>query len=39
MSEDDFRAAVKRIRERMDREKKEAGDDKTKAQSPIIPDL
>jgi hypothetical protein len=38
MSEDDFRAAVKRIRERMDREKKEAGDDKTKAQSPIIPD-
>jgi hypothetical protein len=37
MSEDDFRAAVKRIRERMDREKKEAGDDKTKAQSPIIP--
>ena len=38
MSEDDFRAAVKRIRERMDREKKEAQDDKTKAQSPIIPD-
>ena len=38
MSEDDFRAAVKRIRERMDREKKDAQDDKAKAQSPIIPD-
>lgn len=37
MSEDDFRAAVKRIRERMDRERKDAQDDKTKAQSPIIP--
>jgi hypothetical protein len=39
MSEDDFRAAVKRIRERMDREKKDAADDKTKAaaQSPIVP--
>lgn len=38
MSEDDFRAAVRRIRERMDREKKEAQDDKAKAQQPpIIP--
>jgi len=35
MSEDDFRAAVKRIRERMDRERAEAAD--AKAQSPIIP--
>jgi len=35
MSEDDFRAAVKRIRERMDREKSE-GDTKA-TQSPIIP--
>jgi len=36
MSEDDFRAAVKRIRERMDRERKDAGDTKA-TQSPIIP--
>jgi hypothetical protein len=36
MSEDDFRAAVKRIRERMDRERKDASDTKA-AQSPIIP--
>jgi hypothetical protein len=35
MSEDDFRAAVKRIRERKDREKKEA-DEKPKAASPTI---
>ncbi len=37
MSEDDFRSAVKRIRERMDREHTDADKDKTKAQSPIIP--
>jgi hypothetical protein len=37
MSEDDFRAAVKRIRERMDKEHADADKDKTKAQSPIIP--
>ncbi len=37
MSEDDFRAAVKRIRERMDRDHAAAQDDKTKAQSPIVP--
>jgi len=36
MSEDDFRAAVKRIRERMDRERKDASDTKA-TQSPIIP--
>jgi hypothetical protein len=36
MSEDDFRAAVRRIRERMDREKKDAQDTKA-TQSPIIP--
>jgi hypothetical protein len=39
MTEDDFRAAIKRIRERKDKEKKEA-DDKDKAQpkaTPIIP--
>ncbi|HEV8447455.1 MAG TPA: hypothetical protein VGQ44_11560 [Gemmatimonadaceae bacterium] len=36
MSEDDFRAAVKRIRERMDRERKDAADTKA-TQSPIIP--
>jgi hypothetical protein len=36
MSEDDFRSAVKRIRERMDREKAEAGEAKA-TQSPIIP--
>lgn len=35
LSEDDFRAAVKRIRERKDREKK-AGEDKPKA-APIVP--
>jgi hypothetical protein len=37
MSEDDFRAAVKRIRERMDREKTEAADEKTKAANQIVP--
>jgi hypothetical protein len=37
LSEDDFRAAVRRIRERKEREEKEAGDkDKQKA-TPIIP--
>ena len=36
MSEDDFRAAVKRIRERMDRDRKDAADAKA-TQSPIIP--
>lgn len=36
LSEDDFRAAVKRIRERKDREKKEAEEAKAKAQ-PIVP--
>jgi hypothetical protein len=36
MSEDDFRAAVKRIRERMDRDRKDASDAKA-TQSPIIP--
>ncbi len=36
MSEDDFRAAVKRIRERMDRDRKDASDTKA-TQSPIIP--
>jgi len=36
MSEDDFRAAVKRIRERKDREKKDSEKDKPKAQ-PIVP--
>jgi hypothetical protein len=36
MSEDDFRAAVKRIRERVDRERKEA-DEKAKAAQPIVP--
>ncbi|HEY4303828.1 MAG TPA: hypothetical protein VGM82_05140 [Gemmatimonadaceae bacterium] len=36
MSEDDFRAAVKRIRERKDREKKEAEEAKTRVQ-PIVP--
>jgi hypothetical protein len=37
MSEDDFRSAVKRVRERMDREHADADKDKAKAQSPIIP--
>ena len=36
LSEDDFRAAVKRIRERKDREKKEAEEAKAKGQ-PIVP--
>jgi hypothetical protein len=36
LSEDDFRAAIKRIRERKDREKKEAEEAKAKAQ-PIVP--
>jgi hypothetical protein len=37
LSEDDFRAAIKRIRERVDRERKEAEEkDKTKA-TPIVP--
>ena len=36
LSEDDFRAAVKRIRERKDREKKEADEAKAKTQ-PIVP--
>jgi hypothetical protein len=36
MSEDDFRAAIKRIRERKDRERKEAEKGGTKA-SPIVP--
>jgi hypothetical protein len=35
MSEDDFRAAVKRIRERKDRERKEA-EEKPKAAAPTI---
>jgi hypothetical protein len=38
LSEDDFRAAVKRIRERVDRERKEAeGKDKGTKASPIVP--
>lgn len=38
MSEDDFRAAVRRIRERKEREKREADDkDKSSRPSPIIP--
>jgi hypothetical protein len=36
MSEDDFRAAIKRIRERKDREKKEAEEAKARGQS-IVP--
>ncbi|HXT18388.1 MAG TPA: hypothetical protein VN706_22360 [Gemmatimonadaceae bacterium] len=36
LSEDDFRAAVRRIRERKDREKREAEEAKAKAQ-PIVP--
>jgi hypothetical protein len=36
LSEDDFRAAIKRIRERKDREKKEAEEAKAKGQ-PIVP--
>jgi hypothetical protein len=36
LSEDDFRAAVKRIRERVDRERKEA-EDKGKTATPIVP--
>jgi hypothetical protein len=36
MSEDDFRAAIKRIRERKDREKKEAEESKARVQ-PIVP--
>jgi len=36
MSEDDFRAAVKRIRERKDREKREADEAKARVQ-PIVP--
>ena len=36
MSEDDFRAAVRRIRERKDREKKEADEAKARVQ-PIVP--
>jgi hypothetical protein len=36
LSEDDFRAAIKRIRERKDKEKREADDAKAKAQ-PIVP--
>lgn len=36
MSEDDFRAAIKRIRDRKDREKKEADDAKNRVQ-PIVP--
>lgn len=39
MSEDDFRAAIKRIRERKDREKQEADDEKKNAGrvTPIVP--
>jgi len=36
MSEDDFRAAIKRIRERKDKERKESEKDKPKA-NPIVP--
>jgi hypothetical protein len=36
MSEDDFRAAIKRIRERKDREKREAAEAKARVQ-PIVP--
>ena len=36
MSEDDFRAAIKRIRERKDREKREAEEAKSRVQ-PIVP--
>lgn len=36
MSEDDFKAAIKRIRDRVDRERKEA-EDKAKAAAPIVP--
>jgi hypothetical protein len=36
MSEDDFRAAIKRIRNRVDRERKEA-EEKAKAATPIVP--
>jgi hypothetical protein len=35
MTEDDFRAAVKRIRDRVDRERKEA--EKAKAATPVVP--
>jgi hypothetical protein len=37
LSEDDFRAAVKRIRERKDRERKEAEEQKAKAAGTIVP--
>ncbi|MDB4875708.1 MAG: hypothetical protein JWM41_2154 [Gemmatimonadetes bacterium] len=39
LSEDDFRAAVKRIRERKDRERKEAEDEKKASQkaTPVVP--
>jgi hypothetical protein len=38
MSEDDFRAAVRRIRERKEREKRETDDkDKSGKPSPIVP--
>jgi hypothetical protein len=37
MSEDDFRAAIKRIRERKDREKKEGGDKVAPKAQPIVP--
>jgi hypothetical protein len=36
MSEDDFRAAIKRIRERKDREKREADEARARVQ-PIVP--
>ena len=36
LSEDDFRAAVKRIRERKDRERQDADEDKAKPSS-IVP--
>jgi hypothetical protein len=37
MSEDDFRAAIKRIRERKDREKKEGADKPAPKAQPIVP--
>jgi len=37
MSEDDFRAAVRRIRERKEREKQQDDKDKASKPSPIVP--
>ena len=37
MSEDDFRAAIKRIRDRVDRERKEAEKEKAAKAAPIVP--